>query len=201
MKKSYFIYIGILILGFALGYFNPEEKIDFLFTKAGTKNSVKIGSWFTNLGIAANDQAMMTRAVIARIGLGANTKEEAIYLTARLDADGQPLNSSNEYEIIFNKDLPVTNFWSLTVYGSDDYLIDNPDNKYAVASTDALIKKEDGTLTILVSKDIPLNRINWIPAPKEAQPMTLTLRCYNPKQEMLANIQGVEFPTIKKVGG
>ena len=59
-----------------------------------------------------------TRAVVALIGLGANLPADAVYPSAFVDADGQPLDGANKYVIHFDKGAtpPVNAFWSITMY-------------------------------------------------------------------------------------
>ena len=198
-RKNLIIYFIAIVLGLFLGFCHPEGKIDFLVNQASKKSLKSYDGWRTNLTIGQESQGMMMRAIVARVGLGANTKDEAIYLSTIKDTKGEMLNSENEYKIILNKELPVDAFWSFTLYGADDYLIKNDYNKYGVSSFDNLAKREDGSIVIVLSKDKPANPENWIPLPKDNQNLNLTLRCYQPKDELKNNIEAVELPVIKKV--
>lgn len=198
-NRNYFYYFIPVILGFVLGFYNPEGKIDFLVKKSAERSVLDYGGWRTNLKLARNDQGMLMRGIVARIGLGANTKEEAIYLSCKKDSDGQSLNSANEYKIIFDEDLPVDAFWSVTLYGADDYLIKNDFNKYAVSSFNDLKVRDDGEIILTLSKNKPQNDANWIPLPKNDQNLTLTLRCYNPQKKMLEELDNVKLPVVKRV--
>ncbi len=201
MKKNrnYFYYLIPVILGFILGYYNPEGKLDFIVQKSAARSVSNYDGWRTNLKLARNDQGMLMRGIVARIGLGANTKEEAIYLSARKDSEGQRLNSANEYKIILDEAIPVDAFWSITLYGGDDYLIKTDYNKYGVSSFQNLETRGDGRIVLTLSKNKPENDANWIPLPKDDQDLTLTLRCYNPQEKMLNDLNNVKLPVVKKV--
>lgn len=65
-------------------------------------------------------------------GLGANTVEVALYPTPDKDASGELLTEKKSYLLHFESDLQVLDggFWSVTAYGDDDFLVDNPIDRY-----------------------------------------------------------------------
>lgn len=99
------------------------------------------------------------RALIAINGIAANPAAVAIYPKAYQDSDGETLSGSNAYTIHFDKDaLPPTEpngFWSITAYGSDNLLIDNPLNRYCINDRSGFVLNEDGSLNILVQSSQP----------------------------------------------
>jgi len=199
MKHRAIFYLIAVLLGIVLAVFTTEQQLDYLMN-LGAKRSAKLyNGWSTNLKVADNNQGLILRAAVARIGLGANTKEEAIYLTKITDIDGQQLSSQFDYEIIIEKELPVNAYWSITLYGADDFLIANEYDKYHVASFQNLEKREDGTTRILLSKNPPDNPNNWIPLPDSKQDLTLTLRCYNPQRAMLQNLENIQLPLVRRL--
>jgi DNA sulfur modification protein DndE len=127
----------------------------------------------------------LTRAVIARVGLTANTPREAVYWTYALDATGQPLTGEKKYTITFTTDIPYEEpgFWSITMYdAANNYTTPNPINRYMLGSDSKEMKKNpDGSFTIYIQKDDPGpdREANWLPAP--AGPFYLTPRAYAPK--------------------
>ena len=130
------------------------------------------------------------RAVVAMKYIGALESREAIYPMAWRDARGEPLTGSRAYELRFapGRLPPVDAFWSLTIYGSHDYLlVANPIDRYAVGDrTPGLRRDADGGLTIHVSHeptDTDAGRANWLPAP--AGGFYLCLRAYLPREEFL----------------
>ncbi len=134
----------------------------------------------------------LLRAVAAMAGWGGNDVIEAIYPTAREDADGEPLDGAHRYQLKFTTLPPSKAFWSVTMYdttydGTAGYLVENPINRYLINSTTAgLVYGEDGSLTITIQGEQPLDaaqQANWLPAP--AGPFYLVLRIYWPEQAAL----------------
>lgn len=198
MGKQILWFIGVCVLGFLLGQCSSGEKIDFLVRNMPHRGA-QVGSWKTFLGIAEDDQPPMVRSVVSRIGLGANTNEEAMYFNASHDNEGKQLVANKVYQIIIPANVEVHEFWSLTVYGQDHYLCDNPMNKYAVSSFQNLVKNEDGTIAITLSQKSVGSPENWLPTPPDNQHISVSLRCYNPTVKMLEDIENVLLPIIVNI--
>ena len=128
-----------------------------------------------------------TRAVVALIGFGANIVEDAIYPSAFVDGDGQPLNGANKYTLHFDKgQTPPSNaFWSLTMYNAQSFFVDNPLNRYNIAAWMPLKYNKDGSLDLYIQHESPgkANEANWLPAPDGD--FNITDRIYWPKPEAL----------------
>jgi hypothetical protein len=138
--------------------------------------------------IGAYGRNYLGRAVIATAALGANTRPETVYPLAVDDWRGRKLTGKHRYAIRFKRgQLPPANaFWSLTMYGKDRYLVDNPIDRYAVGDrTQGLKRGKDGSLTIYVQHDRPRGAAaaNWLPAPAGA--FRLALRIYEPRRSVL----------------
>jgi hypothetical protein len=127
------------------------------------------------------------RSVIAKIALGANVPEDAIYPRATADADGKPLSGANRYVIRFPKGQlpPVGAFWSVTMYNSKQFFVENPIHRYAIGDRDKLKFDDDGSLTLYVQHESPGKdrESNWLPAP--ADEFNLIMRLFWPKKEIL----------------
>ena len=141
-----------------------------------------------------------TRAVVAMVGLGANLPQDATYPNTRVDATGQPLNGSHRYRLHFAKEAlpPVHAFWSVTAYGADDFLIDNPLKRYALGDRDPLVFNADGSLDLWVQADAPgaAAHPNWLPV-KAGEPFLLNARLYWPKKEALDGSWGM--PAVERM--
>ena len=140
----------------------------------------------------------MTRAAAAWKYIYVNTPEEAIYFTGDMDSEGDLLNGTNNYTITFTKEqIPqVKFFWSLTMYGADGFLIENPIGRYNIKDRDELIYGQDGSLTLYVQKTSPGERLesNWLPAPEGN--FYMILRTYGPSEDI---IEGrVQIPGVVK---
>lgn len=126
------------------------------------------------------------RALVAIAGLGANTVEVAIYPKTDIDAAGNKLTGEKSYVLHFDSCPPVLEggFWSITAYGEDDFLIDNPLNRYCVNDRSGLKFNEDGSLDIILSKDAPEDTTNWLPVGDGD--FHLYMRIYTPDAAALA---------------
>jgi hypothetical protein len=129
----------------------------------------------------------ISRAAVSYFGLGANLREDAVYISCDVDADGAPLNGANEYVLQFEKGQspPVNAFWSMTMYDPQGYFIENPINRYAIGDRSRLQMNADGSYDIYIQTKNPGNsrESNWLPAPSGA--FNLLLRLYWPKEEVL----------------
>src|SRR5262249_57809572 len=78
----------------------------------------------------------LKRAIVAQAGLGANLPEDAIYPLNLGDQSGRPLDGANKYVLHFEKATlpPVDAFWSVTLYDTEGYQVNNPFNRFAVSS-------------------------------------------------------------------
>ncbi|MEX1059774.1 MAG: DUF1254 domain-containing protein [Methyloceanibacter sp.] len=126
----------------------------------------------------------------AVLGIGGNSKQEAMYPVYAVDAAGQKLDGANRYTVRFAQGQlpPVNAFWSLTMYEMpQSLLVANPINRYLINSPmlPQLVKDTDGGLTLYVQNESPSKdkEPNWLPAPKG--PFFIAMRLYWPKPEAL----------------
>ena len=167
------------------GIEDGQKAIDASRTATGGKTDALFGS----REFLKND--FLARATGTQMGIGANSRDEALYPILDKDADGQPLNGSKgKYTLHFDKGEfpPVNAFWSLTMYDlASQLLVKNPINRYLINSPmlPQLKLDKDGGLTLYIQADSPGpdKQANWLPAPKG--PFMLTLRYYSPKPELL----------------
>ena len=138
-----------------------------------------LGNYGTNYGL---------RALVAVVGLGANTPAEAIYPTGLTDASGRLLNGvAHDYRLVFPQggEPPARYFWSVTMYDLDGFLVPNPIGRYSVGPTHPpLVRRPDGSIVIAVQHDPPTEAaVNWLPAP--AGSFRLNLRLFGPRRSAL----------------
>lgn len=139
------------------------------------------------------------RALVAIGGFGANPADVAVYMKAGLDDAGNVLNGENAYILHFEPDAlpPVeeNGFWSITAYGDDDFLIDNPLNRYAINDRSEFELNGDGSLDILLQANQPDEHAsNWLPTGTAG--FHLFMRIYLPRE---AVINGTwKAPTLTK---
>jgi hypothetical protein len=142
----------------------------------------------------------MTRAVAAAMGIYGNTKEEAVYVGTRVNADHEQLVGSQPDVIHFDKkDLPPAKFfWSMTMYDLPArHLVANPINRYSIGDrTKGIQYGADGSLDIYVQQNSPGadKESNWLPAP--AGPYTVIARIYGPDSSVFDGTW--KFPVPQK---
>jgi hypothetical protein len=159
------------------------EKIMAHFKNAGKIENGWIFS--TKTGVYGTDY--LQRALITAIGLGANRPEDAIYPSSETAANGKPYEGANRYVIRFAKGQmpPVKGFWSLTMYDSEYFFVQNPLNRYTLSSRSKLKINKDGSVDLYIQNDSPgkSKEANWLPAP--AGPFKLMFRFYWPKESII----------------
>jgi hypothetical protein len=134
----------------------------------------------------------VTRATGTQVGIGANSRDEALYPILEHDAQGEALDGSrHRYTLRFAKGQqpPVNAFWSITMYDlPNQLLVRNPIDRYLINSPmlPQMKTDPDGGLTIYIQADSPGNgkASNWLPSPKG--PFVVFMRYYWPKPELLA---------------
>jgi hypothetical protein len=142
----------------------------------------------------------VNRAIVARVGLGANVPKEAIYPNTDTDGDGRRLVGSRRYVISFPPGQlpPVGAFWSLTLYDDELHFAPNAIDRYAIGDRTAGLRYgKDGSLKIYVQRAAPpgAQRANWLPAP--AGKFRLYLRLYEPKPTAVNGTW--TLPTVARV--
>jgi hypothetical protein len=147
-----------------------------------------VNGWQMNIdsmGVYGN--FYVKRAIVAMVGLGANSAEDAVYPVLMADVDGQPVNGDNDYVIHFDADQlpPVHAFWSVTMYDDAGFQAANELDRFAIGDRDPLQYNADGSLDLYLQQNNPgPDKVaNWLPAP--AGPLGVTMRLYSPKASVL----------------
>ena len=130
------------------------------------------------------------RSFVALGGLGALPRIEAIYLTARSDAVGVPLEGSQAYTATLPPRLPAGAFWSLTMYQVEadgrQFFVPNSLDRFAVGDRSPQLRSNrNGSYDIFIQTTPPTGErvVNWLPAPPGK--FALVWRAYLPKPELL----------------
>ena len=174
---------------------------DWTVAKELKKPRDLVRGWSTPPSILGDyGTAYNIRAVVAMVGIGANLPADATYPNTRVDGDGQALNGRHRYRLHFKAGAlpPVQAFWSVTAYGADDFLIDNPIQRYALGDRDPLVFNPDGSLDLLVQAQAPEGKqqSNWLPV-KAGEPFLLNARLYWPTAAGLDGSWGM--PAVERV--
>ena len=130
------------------------------------------------------------RAMIAVAALAANPVSIAVYPRTDNDAEGQPLSGEHRYRLHIAPDnWPDTNpfgFWSITMYGADNFFYDNELNRYNITDRSNFVKNADGSLDIYIQHEADTEHPdNWLPAPEVI--FHLYFRIYNPVERISNN--------------
>jgi hypothetical protein len=165
-----------------------SARIERLVTAAAASAKPGWGAFNRTVGRYGTDY--VGRAATARLGLGANPPEDAVYITSAADIEGVPLNGSMQYRIHFDKAAlpPVRAFWSMTAYDQDGYFIPNAINRYAIGDRDHLTFNANGSLDLIVQSRSPGTdrEPNWLPCGD--RPFNLTIRLYWPDEAIINGI-------------
>jgi len=156
----------------------------------GGAKVINRNGWTYSLSAGSSGSDYLFRASVARIGLGANLAEDALYLRSTADVNGQKLIGKNTYVLHFNKNElpPARAFWSVTMYNHRNFFVPNPIGRYAIGDRNNLKFNSDGSLDIYIQHERPEaeKESNWLPAP--AEEFHVIMRLYWPKPEALNGV-------------
>lgn len=192
-------------LGLEFGKQWDRSQVDPIVLKAMARAAVEVPQLLTQLPfgrlengwfipsptIGDPQQHYKIRAIIARIGLTANTPKEAVYFEAVSDSEGNPLTGAKNYTITFKETPPYIKpgLWQLRMFdGTNSYPVPNPINRYVTGSDVNLKRNPDGSATIYVQAESPGKdkESNWLPAPKG--PMIVILAEYPPGEAIVKSL-------------
>lgn len=137
------------------------------------------------------DGNYLYRMAGAALGIYGNSRQEAMYPSYLVDAEGQPLDGTkHDYTLRFAPGQlpPVNAFWSVTMYTApESHLYANPIDRYLINSPmlPNLVEDADGGITLSIQHDSPGadKEANWLPTP--AGPFQMAMRLYWPKPQAL----------------
>lgn len=188
------LYISIGLFGLVSGSYSALSMSGLLGknTRASFAD-INVDGWTSDWSIGATSADAYTRARVARHGLLALAKEEAIYFLRNTDDDGDPLSERCVYELTGGHQDAF--WWSITLYDSDSRLPLNDDEALSIDDTTVGIETEwKATIS-----PIPVNDGHWISS-RAAGQFDLTLRLYRPAKGLLHNPeQSLTAPQIRKV--
>ncbi len=121
------------------------------------------------------------------------------YLEAFTDENDNWLDGSNLYELVLPPNVPVNQFWSLTVYDIDTRcMINNPQQKSDVDSYRDLKVEEDGSIKLYVGPQAPAGyENNWVPS-VPGKGFFVLFRLYGPEQPFYDKVWKLnDFKLIK----
>ena len=149
----------------------------------------------------------LLRARVALEALAALPAREAVYLVARTDAEGRPLDAGARYRLqVPVGGFPTDAFWSVSMYQVEQdgklFFTENALRRYSLGSrTAGVVRNDDGSFDIAMQRDMPADpreRANWLPTPGPGHPrFQVVLRVYLPKPQLLQRLD--TLPPIRRV--
>lgn len=155
----------------------------------------EVDGWTGSGDAGATDADLWTRAAVAKVGLMALNKDEAVYFSRSEDQDGRPLLENCAYRIA-GSDFPAR-WWSLTVYASDDYLARNDDDAHSIDATRASVN-ENGSFRARLAPTRG-DAENWLSTRATGRALLL-LRLYHPEFEPDEAVKVLALPRVELTG-
>ncbi|MGY3395286.1 hypothetical protein ACVWW6_007877 [Bradyrhizobium sp. USDA 3311] len=167
----------------------------------GPYEAPSVNGWINMLNIGRYGTDYNTRALIAWLGLGALTSDDAVYPSAFVDGDGNVLDGAARYVLHFGKDdFPpsASGVWSVSPY-RENFYVRNSIDRYGILSGMPLKYNADGSLDIYIQAMTPGadKEANWLPCPPSL-PFNLTIRAYQPSKPLLDGTY--KIPPVRRVG-
>jgi len=144
-------------------------------------NTIEVDGWNSDWTIGSASANPWTRARVARHGLLALTKEEAVYFTTATDSRGQRLSEDCTYRVS-GGEMPAL-WWSITLYDATSYLPANKDRALSFDQTKAEGSGEGAAWSFIIAPEGP-EEGGWVSS-KAAGNFDLTLRLYKPAPALI----------------
>ena len=193
------VFILLLIAGF-LGLFAGGASALWMGGIAGSGprvgEAVRIDGWTSDWSIGSDAANPYIRARIARFGLLALRKEEAVYFTTAVDTDGKRLNDDCIYRITGGA-MPAE-WWSITLYDGDSRLPMNEDGALSFDASNAAEMGASDQWSFRVGPDQKGRPDELWVSSHNAGEFDLTLRLYLPTQELLDDPENTLQPPVVK---
>lgn len=141
---------------------------------------VQVDGWESDWTIGSEASGPYLRAWVARFGLLALRKSEAVYFIAKTDSDGKPLSDTCTYRVS-GSELPGF-WWSVTLYDADGYLPSNQGGHLSFDSTDV---KDDESWSFDIATTKPADPEQYWVSNENAGAFDLTLRIYEPDPDFI----------------
>jgi len=155
--------------------------------------NVDVGGWRSDFAVGSEAADPYTRLRVARHGLLALAKTEAVYFTRASDDTGAPLREACTYRLSGGA-MPA-GWWSVTLYDGQSMLPANTDNALSINAE----MFGGGAWTAVVAPQRPAGGGAWISS-RGAGNFDLTLRLYVPDPALLANPgKTLAAPRIKRL--
>jgi hypothetical protein len=141
---------------------------------------VDVGGWRSDFATGSKAADPYTRARVARHGLLALAKSEAVYFTRATDDAGAPLREGCSYRL--SGGAMPGGWWSVTLYDSNSMLPANTDGALSIDASRA----GAGAWSAIIAPQRPTDGAAWISS-RGAGNFDLTLRLYMPEPDVLTD--------------
>jgi hypothetical protein len=180
MRRALY-YLGGVVVGALLGLGSALWGAG-LWPQRGTMafGDVDVGGWRSDFAVGSEAADPYTRLRVARHGLLALAKTEAVYFTRATDDTGAPLSDRCHYRLLGGP-MPA-GWWSVTLYDGQSMLPANTDGALSIDAERA----GPGQWAALIVPQRPDDGTLWISS-RGAETFDLTLRLYMPSTALLAN--------------
>ena len=187
-----------LLLGVLSGVGSALAFAGLLTDRIRLGDFVEIDGWESSWTVGTDAMNPYTKAWVARFGLFALRREEAVYFITRTDAKGRAFDERCTYAFTV-QDQPGS-WWSVTVYNADGYL---PQNPHGRLSFDALQAEREQTRRVLLSVDPPNEAAGegyWV-STDQAGAFDVTLRVYQPTPAAILDpASHFALPRVERLG-
>lgn len=192
MARRIAAYLVAILLGIGLGMASalhlaglwPGMKpLDF--------GNVAVDGWRSDFAVGSEAADPYTKVRVARHGLLALAKTEAVYFARNTDNGGEPLHEDCIYRVTGGA-MPAR-WWSLTLYDAESMLPLNEDRALSIDATRAGANGE--AWEALVAQERPASAAAWISS-RNAGAFDLMLRLYVPDEALLTDPQAVLTPPV-----
>lgn len=188
--KKFLAWFLTIVLALAAGIGSTV----WVLKRHAENNWVASGNWVVNTNAGSEADDLYSKATIAMGGLLALNPKETLYYVTSFDDQHRKLNSRCSYRV--EGVDPDTRWWSMTVYGGDFMLIDNPDNNYS-ADHHSVKRATDGSWTVHLSREKVGE--NWVPTGKDDQQLYLLMRMYHPGKSIYDNYSKAPLPRVVRL--
>lgn len=191
--RKVLVYLSAALIGTGIGAWSALDMAGLIAGDRRTGAGIDIGGWVGDLSVGSADADPYLRARIARHGLLALAKSEAIYFTRDRDDAGTPFSEQCRYRLS-GEGQPAL-WWSITLYDDRSFL---PDNTDGALSFDA--SRADGKpWSVTISPARPADGSPWISS-RNAGRFDLTMRIYVPDAGVLERpAEMIHPPKVEKL--